>query len=259
MPSKSIKSIKSIKKSRKYKNLNSKCIKPHDIELLMNFKLSPQIEEFKNLRQYHINLWNKYGIEAYNKEEYLEAIKYLTYSSDYGDSDAQVMLCIVYSKINDINTSHKYFKLSLEQNNSTAQYLMSISIKDLVIKNDISLIEIVEKSYKIKVNIDMALYYLKLSAKQYNPHALFEFGRLYLYGCNYKNKTYIKKDSIMAMKFFQSSANRYHKNALMILGHMYKNGWGVDVNESEMNKYFELSNKQPKPCRTDFMNKYINK
>lgn len=205
----------------------------------------------------NINIWNESGMKYYYLGEFNDAINYLTRSANYNNSDAQIMLSIVNIRIRDFPQAYKYIKLSVDNNNSTAQYIISISIINLFIQKEISSNNKFNKELNIKLDLETAIKYLKLSLIQGNIHALYELGKLYIYGLHYNNIIYIAVNINRAIKCFEICSTRNHKYSLIILAFLYKNGLFVDKNIEKSKEYYELSNTLNSPSRLDFMNKYI--
>lgn len=142
-----------------------------------------------------------------------KAIKYLTMAAEQNDITANYTLGMIYYNFkNDFEKAIKHFLFASKFNPDANYYLGLIFIFSM---------------YKNK-DIQRAIHYFKLAAKQNHLKALFALGNIYI------NGKFIHPDAEKAIYYYKLAANQNHLEAMYNLGCIYNsNRYGLkDVDKS---------------------------
>lgn len=85
---------------------------------------------------------------------------------------------------------------------------------------------------------DDSLDSIRQGMSRHNPHSLYLYGLIKLYGIS-TSSTMISKDSASAIQYFQQAANLNHPEATTAIGMCYMLGNGIEKNSFEAMKYFK--------------------
>lgn len=161
------------------------------------------------------------GLDAYNKQDYPNALIWFTQSADAGNIDAQDYLAYMYQ--NALGTSKdltKAFNLFLEAANKNQPYA----------QNSLGLMY--EEGQGVVKDNAKALEYYTLSANQGNYYGQYNVARFYY------NGTGVTRDYQKALDFFTRAANQGYMNAYEYLGYMYDAGLGVAQDYKKALEYY---------------------
>lgn len=199
-----------------------------------------KLERASNLN--NANALKKMGDIYYNgngvKNDYKKAYNYYILSEKNGNKsiyyDIGLMLYYGQGCENNYIKAMEYFKQSSDINNDNrSQYMLMLMFK---------------KGISVEKNPIEELRFLKLSAQNGNNEAQYLLGNKYKYDDNYKE----------AVKWYELSAPEYVE-AQYELGLVYYYGYGVDEDEKEAMKYFNLASARGHKQSVVYMNKKLKK
>jgi TPR repeat protein len=209
-----------------------------------------------------------YGINV--EKDFKEAIRYYKLSSENRNSNAQLLLGLMYMDgiggIFDRKEGMKLLLLSLNEGNllsKTCYYIKNFNRREdpiIIVENqselDESLLQLTKLSSQgnssamnligkvyhydmgitsITLDLFEAFKYYKLAADQGNASAKFNLGICYDKGDG------VDIDCNEAFKYYKLAADQGNSSAQFNLGVCYENGDGVDINMNEAFKYYKLA------------------
>jgi TPR repeat protein len=155
------------------------------------------------------NLTGKQG-KNIEKQDYVEAVKWLRKSAEQGNADAQASLGAIYLFGKGVEQDYveavKWLRKSAEQGNADAQYNLGMAY---------DLGKGVEQDY-----VEAVKWYRR-SAEQGDADAQYNLGEIYLFGKG------VEQDYVEAVKWYRRSAEQGNADAQYNLGVFYAKGEGV--------------------------------
>ena len=91
----------------------------------------------------------------------------------------------------------------------------------------------------VDANIELAMEYLKKSAELGYANAITDLGNAYVSGV-----PGIPQDLHKALELYMKAAEQGYPMAQFFIGRMYENGWGVNKDIKEANKWYEKAARQ---------------
>lgn len=175
----------------------------------------------------NVDEWNRRGDDAYNVENYSEAVKWYKKAADKGDAYAQYFLGWMYDNglgvVQSYSEAIKWYRNSAEQGYASAQ-------------NDLGWMY--KNGYGVNQSYAEAVKWFKKSAEQENCYAYNNLGDMYMEGEG------VNQDYDEAFKCYMESAKRGSATGQNNLGWMYRNGYGVSRNDLEAVKWYRKSAEQ---------------
>ena len=186
-----------------------------DVTIIENQTESLQISLIIFSPQNYCELGNKY----FDSKDYSQALKYYTVSANQGNSSAQYCLGSMYEQglgiTRDSLEAKRWYILAANQGESRAQNRIGYM-------------------YEQAKNYSEALKWYTLAANQGEPRAQNYIGNMYEQAKNYSE----------ALKWYTLAANQGYSIAQNYIGNMYEKGLGVTKNESEALKWYALAANQ---------------
>ena len=203
-----------------------------------------------------------YGIACTVKNNMAEAFNWLNKAAERGYAKAQYTLGWSYggNLNNNISQAIYWLEKAAEQDYELAQlalanfyrqglaeyrdYETAVEVySDLAEKNNAIALYGLALCYAnglgVDADIEFAVEYLKKSAELGYANAITDLGNVYVSGV-----PGIPQDLHKAMELYMKAAEQGYPIAQFFIGRMYENGWGVNKNIKEANKWYEKAERQ---------------
>lgn len=162
------------------------------------------------------------GINAYNSQQYEDAVGWLRKAADQGHAIAQNRLGYCYNMGHGVDKNLveavKWYEKAADQGYANAQYNLGLcyNLGDGVDKDPVE-----------------AVKWYRKAADQGHARAQCNLGVCYSRGEGEA------RDKIEAVKWYRKAAEQGHSNAQYDLGNCYRYGWGVAVDLAEAKKWYQ--------------------
>jgi TPR repeat protein len=170
------------------------------------------------------------GLAAYDRKDYVAALKTFRALSLEGNSDAQYSLGLMLDTGRGVSQDHaeaiKWYRLAALQGHANAQFMLGL-------KYDIG--------RSVSQNYPEAEKWYRLAAAQGNSSAQYNLGGMYEDGLG------VTQDYPEAEKWYRLAAAQGNSDAQFSLGYIYSMGHGGAQDYKEAAKWYELAAAQGNP------------
>ena len=201
-----------------------------------------------------------YGIACTVKNNMAEAFNCLNKAAERGYAKAQYAMGWNYGGNNNISQATYWLEKAAEQGYALAQIALANSYRqgpthlrdydtaveiysDLAKENDAIALYGLGLCYAqglgVDTDIELAMEYLKKSAELGYAMAITDLANVYVSGIQG-----VPQNLSKAMDLYREAAEQGFPMAQFYIGRMYENGWGVDKDIKEANKWYEKAERQ---------------